>query len=282
MATAHKDEKNIKLAFFINLLFSIGEFIGGFLINSVAIMSDAVHDLGDATALGLSWFLQKFSKKKGDQKFSFGYKRFSLLGALINALILIAGSVYIFFQAIPLLFNPEHSNAQGMVWFAIAGVLLNGFAAYRLHKGKSVNEGVLTWHLLEDVLGWVAVLIVGIVLLFKDIHILDPILSIAIALFILFNVFRNLSKTMKILLEGVPQEIDLDEVHSRIEKIPGVLSVKDLHIWSIDGEEHAMNVCLSVTGENLADSTAIKEKVRSTISDLQIIHSTIEMDWKTQ
>ncbi|MGB6407921.1 cation diffusion facilitator family transporter (plasmid) [Planococcus maritimus] len=282
MATAHKDEKNIKLAFFINLLFSIGEFIGGFLINSVAIMSDAVHDLGDATALGLSWFLQKFSKKKGDQKFSFGYKRFSLLGALINALILIAGSVYIFFQAIPLLFNPEHSNAQGMVWFAIAGVLLNGFAAYRLHKGKSVNEGVLTWHLLEDVLGWVAVLIVGIVLLFKDIHILDPILSIAIALFILFNVFRNLSKTMKILLEGVPQEINLDEVHSRIEKIPGVLSVKDLHIWSIDGEEHAMNVCLSVTGENLADSTAIKEKVRSTISDLQIIHSTIEMDWKTQ
>ncbi|KYG60043.1 cation diffusion facilitator family transporter [Planococcus maritimus] len=282
MATAHKDEKNIKLAFFINLLFSIGEFIGGFLINSVAIMSDAVHDLGDATALGLSWFLQKFSKKEGDQKFSFGYKRFSLLGALINALILIAGSVYIFFQAIPLLFNPEHSNAQGMVWFAIAGVLLNGFAAYRLHKGKSVNEGVLTWHLLEDVLGWVAVLIVGIVLLFKDIHILDPILSIAIALFILFNVFRNLSKTMKILLEGVPQEINLDEVHSRIEKIPGVLSVKDLHIWSIDGEEHAMNVCLSVTGENLADSTAIKEKVRSTISDLQIIHSTIEMDWKTQ
>lgn len=282
MATAHKDEKNIKLAFFINLLFSIGEFIGGFLINSVAIMSDAVHDLGDATALGLSWFLQKFSKKKGDQKFSFGYKRFSLLGALINALILIAGSVYIFFQAIPLLFNPEHSNAQGMVWFAIAGVLLNGFAAYRLHKGKSVNEGVLTWHLLEDVLGWVAVLIVGIVLLFKDIHILDPILSIAIALFILFNVFRNLSKTMKILLEGVPQDINLDEVHSRIEKIPGVLSVKDLHIWSIDGEEHAMNVCLSVTGENLADSTAIKEKVRSTISDLHIIHSTIEMDWKTQ
>ncbi|MFP3356261.1 cation diffusion facilitator family transporter [Planococcus maritimus] len=282
MATAHKDEKNIKLAFFINLLFSIGEFIGGFLINSVAIMSDAVHDLGDATALGLSWFLQKFSKKEGDQKFSFGYKRFSLLGALINALILIAGSVYIFFQAIPLLFNPEHSNAQGMVWFAIAGVLLNGFAAYRLHKGKSVNEGVLTWHLLEDVLGWVAVLIVGIVLLFKDIHILDPILSIAIALFILFNVFRNLSKTMKILLEGVPQDINLDEVHSRIEKIPGVLSVKDLHIWSIDGEEHAMNVCLSVTGENLAESTAIKEKVRSTISDLHIIHSTIEMDWKTQ
>lgn len=282
MATAHKDEKNIKLAFFINLLFSIGEFIGGFLINSVAIMSDAVHDLGDATALGLSWFLQKFSKKEGDQKFSFGYKRFSLLGALINALILIAGSIYIFFQAIPLLFNPEHSNAQGMVWFAIAGVLLNGVAAYRLHKGKSVNEGVLTWHLLEDVLGWVAVLIVGIVLLFKDIHILDPILSIAIALFILFNVFRNLSKTMKILLEGVPKEINLDEVHSRIEKIPGVLSVKDLHIWSIDGEEHAMNVCLSVTGENLADSTAIKEKVRSTISDLQIIHSTIEMDWKTQ
>lgn len=280
MAKAHKSTKNIKLAFVINLLFSIGELIGGFLINSVAIMSDAIHDLGDAIALGISWFLQNFSNKEGDEKFSFGYKRFSLLGALINAAVLIAGSIYIFTQAIPLLFNPEHSNAQGMIWFAIVGVLLNGYAAFKLHKGKSVNEGVLSWHMLEDVLGWVAVLIVGIVLLFKDIHILDPILSLAIALFILVNVVRNLTKTMKVLLDGVPEGIDIEEIQAKIEKIPGVLSVGDLNIWSIDGEENALNLHLSVEGDSLADSTVIKEKVRMATSDLKIVHSAIELEWK--
>lgn len=280
MAKAHKSTKNIKLAFVINLLFSIGELIGGFLINSIAIMSDAIHDLGDAIALGISWFLQNFSNKEGDEKFSFGYKRFSLLGALINAAVLIAGSMYIFTQAIPLLFNPEHSNAQGMIWFAVVGVLLNGYAAFKLHKGKSVNEGVLSWHMLEDVLGWVAVLIVGIVLLFKDIHILDPILSLAIALFILVNVVRNLTKTMKILLEGVPEGINIEEMQAKIEKIPGVLAVQDLNIWSIDGEENALNLHLSVEGDNLADSAAIKEKVRMATSDLKIAHSVIELEWK--
>ncbi|WP_281863342.1 cation diffusion facilitator family transporter [Planomicrobium okeanokoites] len=278
MGKVDHSSKNIKLAFVINLLFSIGEFIGGFLINSVAIMSDAVHDLGDAIALGASWFLQKISNKNGDKKFSFGYQRFSLLGALLNAAILIAGSVYIFFQAIPLLFNPEHSNAQGMIWFALAGVVLNGYAAFKLHKGKSMNEGVLSWHMLEDVLGWVAVLIVGIVLLFKDIHILDPILSLAIALFILFNVIRNLIKTMKILLEGVPEGIDIKEVQSKIEGIPGVRSVRQLNIWSIDGEENALNLHLSVEAKSLDETNTIKEKVREATSGLKIKHSIIEVE----
>ncbi|MDL5376249.1 MULTISPECIES: cation diffusion facilitator family transporter [Exiguobacterium] len=280
MASTDKASKNIKLAFIINLVFSIGEFIGGFLINSVAIMSDAIHDLGDALALGLSWFLQKFSNKKPDHNFTFGYNRFSLLGALINATILIIGSVYIFTQAIPLLFEPEHSNAQGMIWFAIFGVLLNGFAAFRLHKGKSVNEGVLSWHLLEDVLGWIAVLVVGIVLLFKDIHILDPILSIAIALFILVNVFRNLVKTMKILLGAVPDGIDIDEVKQKIEGIEEVISVQNLYVWSIDGEDNAMNLHLIVEEMNLKDSTIVKQKVKEVTSKLDIKHSTIELESK--
>ncbi|MCT4784356.1 MULTISPECIES: cation diffusion facilitator family transporter [Exiguobacterium] len=280
MASTDKASKNIKLAFIINLVFSIGEFIGGFLINSVAIMSDAIHDLGDALALGLSWFLQKFSNKKPDHNFTFGYNRFSLLGALINATILIIGSVYIFTQAIPLLFEPEHSNAQGMIWFAIFGVLLNGFAAFRLHKGKSVNEGVLSWHLLEDVLGWIAVLVVGIVLLFKDIHILDPILSIAIALFILVNVFRNLVKTMKILLGAVPDGIDIDEVKQKIEGIEEVISVQNLYVWSIDGEDNAMNLHLIVEEMNLKDSTIVKQKVKEVTSKLDVKHSTIELESK--
>lgn len=280
MAKFHKSSENIKLAFAINLLFSIGEFIGGLFINSVAIMSDAIHDFGDAIALGSSWFLQRFSNKERDENFSFGYKRFSILGALINAVVLIAGSVYIFFQAIPLLFNPEHSNAQGMIWFAVVGVLLNGYAAFRLHKGKTVNEGILSWHMLEDVLGWMAILIVGIVLLFKDIHILDPILSIAIGLFILVNVVRKSVKTMRILLEGVPEGIDIEKVQSKIEETPGVVSVKNLYIWSIDGEQNAFNLHLLVEGEDFDDARAIKEEVREATSELNISHSTIELEWE--
>lgn len=279
MEETHKKSKNIRLAFILNLLFSISEFIGGFLINSVAIMSDAIHDLGDSISLGLSWFLEKFSAKEKNERFSFGYKRFSLLGALINAIFLIGGSVYIFFQAIPLLINPEHSNAGGMIGFAIVGVLVNGFAAYRLHKGTSMNEGVLSWHLLEDVLGWVAVLIVGIVLLFKDIHILDPILSLAIAVFILVNVVRNLVKTMKIFLEGVPENIDLKSIQLQLEKIPGVESVQQLRIWSIDGEENAMNVHLSAKGDKLEDARTIKQLVREATSEMNIGFSTIELEW---
>jgi cobalt-zinc-cadmium efflux system protein len=279
MEETHKKSKNIRLAFILNLLFSISEFIGGFLINSVAIMSDAIHDLGDSISLGLSWFLEKFSAKEKNERFSFGYKRFSLLGALINAIFLIGGSVYIFFQAIPLLINPEHSNAGGMIGFAIVGVLVNGFAAYRLHKGTSMNEGVLSWHLLEDVLGWVAVLIVGIVLLFKDIHILDPILSLAITVFILVNVVRNLVKTMKIFLEGVPENIDLKSIQLQLEKIPGVESVQQLRIWSIDGEENAMNVHLSAKGDKLEDAKTIKQLVREATSEMNIGFSTIELEW---
>lgn len=280
MTKTHNSSENIKLAFFVNLIFSIGEFIGGFLINSVAIMSDAVHDLGDSVSLGLSWFLQKFSNKEGNERFSFGYKRFSLLGALINSLVLIGGSIYIISEAVPLLFNPEHSNAKGMFWFAIAGVLLNGFAAFRLHKGKSVNEGVLSWHLLEDVLGWVAVLIVSIVLFFKDIHILDPILSLAIAAFILVNVIRNLIKTMKIFLEGVPKGVDIKDIQLKINNIPGVISVPQLRIWSIDGEENALNAHLSVAKNGLNELNMIKEKVREITSGLNIAHSTIELEFK--
>ena len=279
MEETHKKMKNIRLAFIINFLFSLSEFIGGFLINSVAIMSDAIHDFGDSISLGLAWFLEKFSTKERNERFSFGYKRFSLLGALINSLFLIGGSIYIFFQAIPLLINPEHSNAAGMIGFAIVGVLVNGFAAYRLHKGTSMNEGVLSWHLLEDVLGWVAVLIGGIVLLFKDIHILDPILSLAIAVFILVNVVRNLVKTMKIFLEGVPENIDLKSVQLKLEKIPGVESVQQLRVWSIDGEENAMNVHLSAKGDGLEDSSTIKQLVREATAELNIGFSTIELEW---
>lgn len=166
----HTSTKNIKIAFYLNLCFTILEIIGGIYVNSIAIISDAIHDLGDTISLGTAWYLDVKSKKKADKKFSFGYNRFSLLGALISSIILIAGSIYVINEAIGRILNPEHTDAQGMMIFAIIGVFVNGYAAWKLSSGKSMNEKVASWHLLEDVLGWVAVLVVAIILNFKDIH----------------------------------------------------------------------------------------------------------------
>jgi cobalt-zinc-cadmium efflux system protein len=183
----------IRWAFFLNLAFTVIEFIGGWLTNSTAIMADAVHDLGDSLSIGLAWYLDTISKKKADKEFSYGYRRFSLLGAMINGSILIVGSLWVLSVAIPRLFAPEMPEATGMVYLAVLGVVVNGYAAFKLSRGKSLNERVLNWHLLEDVLGWLAVLIVAVVLLFVEWPILDPLLSIGFTLFILYNVTKSFS-----------------------------------------------------------------------------------------
>ncbi|WP_180159880.1 cation diffusion facilitator family transporter, partial [Acinetobacter sp. YH12062] len=192
----HGKDDRIGWAFFLNVTFTIIEFIGGWLTNSTAIMADAVHDLGDSLSIGFAWILSRFSDKEASDKFSYGYRRLTLFGALINSIVLIIGSIWILFEAIPKLSNPEMPVVEGMLGLAILGVAVNGYAVLKLKAGETLNEKVLTWHLLEDVLGWVAVLIVSIVLLFAELPILDPLLSIGFTLFILFNVFKNLKSTL--------------------------------------------------------------------------------------
>ena len=167
--------KNLKIAFFINIGFTCLEIVGGFFTNSIAIISDALHDLGDSLSLGLAWYLENKASQKGStNRFSFGYARFRLLGALVNALVLIVGSIYIIIEAIGRLQNPEPVKSDWMIVLAVIGVAANGYAAWRTKGSTSLNEKVVSWHLLEDVLGWVAVLIVSIILQFKDWYFLDP------------------------------------------------------------------------------------------------------------
>ena len=185
-------------AFFLNLGFTIIEFIGGWLTNSTAIMADAVHDLGDSLSIGLAWILSKIADKQANETYSYGYQRFSLLGALVNGAVLIGGSVWVLSEAIPRLSKPEMPHTEGMILLALFGVAVNGFAAYKLSHGKSLNERILNWHLLEDVLGWVAVLLIALVLTFIELPILDPLLSIGFTLFILFNVAKSVIDTIKV------------------------------------------------------------------------------------
>ena len=271
--------KNLKLAFFLNLGFTILEFIGGMYVNSVAIVSDAVHDLGDSLSLGTSWYLDKKSKEKSNSNFSFGYRRFSLLGALINSLVLIGGSIYVIYEAVGRLFEPEHSDADGMIIFAIIGVAVNGFAAYKLSSGKTMNEKVVSWHLLEDVLGWVAVLVVAIILKFEDIHYLDPALSLLITMYILWNVVKRLKETLFIFLQGVPREIDLDEIQNRLLKIDKVASMHHTHVWSLEGENHVFTAHIKLHHiKEFKEIVAVKKEVKNILKEYSLEHYTIETE----
>jgi len=277
----HHDTGNIKVAFFLNLIFTIIEFVGGIYTNSLAIMSDALHDLGDSLSLGLSWYFQKLSNKKATQKFSYGYKRFSLLGAIINAIILVVGSVFIIKEALAGLIDPAETNAKGMMWLAILGIIVNGTAVFKLKQGSSINERVVSLHLLEDVLGWVAVLIASIVMQFYDVPILDPILSLLIACYVLFNVYKNIKDTLPILLQGTPKEISIDDIQLKLEAFSEIKEVHDCHVWTLDGKYNLGTIHIMVKDKqmSLESSKSLKKKVRELLHDeFDLEHVTLELE----
>ena len=275
----NQKEGNVKVAFFLNVSFTIIELIGGLYTNSLAILSDALHDLGDSLSLGLSWYFQKLSKKGRTKKFSYGYKRFSLLGAIINSIVLVAGSIFILTKAIPELFNPGETNVQGMLYLAILGIVVNGAAVLKLRKGESLNEKVVSLHLLEDVLGWVAVLIGSIIMMYTDAPFIDPLLSVLISLFVLYNVYKNLRKSMLVILQGIPEDVSLDEIKEKLKDISEITDVHDNHVWSMDGEYNILTIHLRLDQDyKLSEQAKLKEKVRSQLKDESINHITIEFD----
>lgn len=275
----HDDNSNLKIAFFLNLVFTIIELIGGAYVNSVSIISDAVHDLGDSLSLGTAWFLQVKSKDKADDKYSFGYSRFSLLGALINSVVLIAASIFVVNEAIERIIHPETSDAKGMLIFALFGIAINGYAAWKMSGGKTLNERVVSWHLLEDVLGWFAVLIVSVVLLFWDIPILDPILSLCITAYILWGVMQRLKETLYIFLQGIPKDVDLVEIATKLEKIENVHSIHHTHVWSLEGEHHVFTTHVKLTKiDRFQQYLDVKKSVKSILSHYPFAHYTIETE----
>ncbi|EAQ32920.1 MULTISPECIES: cation diffusion facilitator family transporter [Idiomarina] len=266
-------------AFVLNFVFTIIEFIGGFLTNSTAILADAVHDLGDSLSLGLAWVLNKLGKKQANQHFTYGYKRLNLAGAFINAVVLIAGSAWVLVEAIPRLWNPQMPIADGMIALAVVGITVNGFAAYKLSEGKTLNERVINWHLLEDVLGWVTVLIVGIVLLFVDWPILDPILSIGFTLFILVNVLRNLWATLKLFIQATPDKKTYKQVADALLELPHVADLHHLHFWSLDGEEHVLTVHLVLTKNlDIEARSDLKQRIDNVLAPYALSHTTVELE----
>jgi cobalt-zinc-cadmium efflux system protein len=273
-----KREKRVQIAAFINISFTILEIVGGFWTNSLAILSDALHDFGDSIALLVSWLFERGARKSPDANRTFGYQRLSLFSALFSAMVLIGGSILIISQAIPRILNPQTVNATGMVGMAIIGVLFNGMGFFLLKRGESLNEKVLSWHLLEDVLGWVVILVGGIIINFWDVYLLDPIMTLGLTVFILYYVSKNLKEAVNILLEGVPAHINIDEVKRDILAIDGVTGVHDVHIWSLEGETDILTAHIVADEAHLKKPDQTRRAVKEVLKRHHVEHSTIELE----
>jgi cobalt-zinc-cadmium efflux system protein len=273
------DLTRIGAAFALNLVFAAVEAVGGLWTNSVAVLSDAVHDLGDCLALALAWHFARVSRKSGDDIYTFGYRRFALVGVLAVGGALFAGGIVVLVESVPRLFAPEATNARGMLVLAGVGIVVNGWMALRMRRGLSLSERVVTWHLVEDALGWVAVLATGVVMTFWSVPVLDPIVSILITLYVLWNVGRRLRETFVILLQGVPRGLRVAEVESAIRAVPGVCDVHHTHIWSQDGIEHVLTShVVASSADSYADVAALRREVKETLKRLGILHATLEFE----
>ncbi|MET0391492.1 MAG: cation diffusion facilitator family transporter [Chitinophagaceae bacterium] len=274
---------NIATAFFLNIGFAAVELVGGLLTNSVAILSDALHDFGDSLSLGTAWYFQRKSRQKRSGSFTYGYQRFSLAGALINALVLLTGSVFIIREAIGRLANPEQADPAGMLLLAVLGIVVNGVAMLRLRKGGSLNERVVSLHFLEDVLGWIAVLVGALVMLVADVPVLDPILSLLIACFVLFNVYRNIRPVITIILQAAPAGVSEENVRSLLQEEKEVKGLHDFRIWTLDGEHHVLTMHVTVKRNlDLKTAEALKERIKTKLKELDILHATIEVEYNPE
>ncbi len=269
-----KSDKNILIAFILNLAFSIFEFIGGTLTNSVAIISDSVHDIGDSLSIGISYFLEKKSKKKPDDKYTYGYMRYSVIGSTITTTILLVASILVIYNAIIRLINPVQVNYNGMILFAVIGVVVNFLAAYFTKEGHSLNQKSVNLHMLEDVLGWIVVLIGAIIMRFTDISIIDPILSIGVATFILIHALKNFKEIIDLFLEKTPSNIEISELKEHLLKIENIKDIHHIHIWSIDGYNNYATMHVVIDG----DSKKVKQEVKEELKEHGISHTTIEIE----
>ena len=271
-----KTKHAVWLAFFLNLSYAIVEFIAGGIFGSSAVLADSVHDLGDAIAIGVSAFLETISNREEDSHYTLGYKRFSLLGALVTAVILMTGSVLVILENITKLFHPQPVNDEGILWLGIIAVSINVLASLVVRKRKTKNESILSLHFLEDTLGWVAVILMAVVLRFTDWYILDPLLSLAISSFILSKAIPRFWSTLKIFLDAVPEGVDIQQVKRDLEQLDHVASINQLNLWTMDGLEK--NAIVHVCLKKVEHMEVCKEAIRAMLKDYGFQNITIEVD----
>ena len=271
-----KAKYTVWVAFFLNLSYAIVEFIAGGIFGSSAVLADSVHDLGDAIAIGISAFLETISNREEDRQYTLGYKRFSLLGALVTAVILITGSILVILENIAKIFHPQSVNDEGIFWLGIIAITINVLASLVIRKGQTKNESILSLHFLEDTLGWVAVILMAIVLRFTDWYILDPLLSIAISFFVLSKALPRFWSTLKIFLDAVPEGVDIQKIKTDLAELDHVASINQLNLWTMDGLEK--NAIVHVCLKEMEHMETCKESIRIFLKDCGFQNITIEVD----
>jgi cobalt-zinc-cadmium efflux system protein len=269
----------LRTAFLLNLAFTVVEAVGGWWSGSIAVLSDALHDAGDCLVLGAAWYLQHVARRGRDALYSYGYGRYSMLGGWLTSVVLIIGALIMIIVSVPRLLHPELPKADGMIAIAVFGLVMNGLAAWTLHRGSSLNERGAYLHLLEDVLGWAAVLAGGILMHFTSWAVVDPLLSIAISIFILYNALGTIRKGTGILMQQTPPALDLEEIGTHLLAIPEVTGLHDQHTWTLDGHLIIHTVHLVVGRVDLPRALAIKSEARAALKAFGIDHATIELEW---
>ena len=271
-----KTKRAVWLAFFLNLSFAIVEFIAGGIFGSSAVLADSVHDFGDAIAIGISALLESISNRKEDSHYTLGYKRFSLLGAMVTAVILMTGSGMVILENLTKLFHPQPVNEEGLLWLGFIAISVNVLASLVIRKGETKNESILSLHFLEDTLGWVAVILMAIVLRFTDWYILDPLLSLAISIFILSKAIPRFWSTLKIFLDAVPEGVDIQKIKKDLAELDHVASINQLNLWTMDGLEK--NAIVHVCLEHVKHMEVCKESIRNLLQERGFQNVTIEVD----
>lgn len=274
----HSPLKNITAAFVLNFIFTLIEFAGGILTGSVSVMANAIHDLGDTASFGSALYFEKVSQKRRDEGYSFGYRRFALLSALISGVLIMAGSIVVLKESLPRFFHPEEVKPVGMLILSVLGVAFNGWAAFGLLKGKSHHEKILTWHLMEDAAGWGLVLVGAFVIRLKGWFWLDPLMACGLSVVVMFNVVRNLRETFEVLLQRAPRQFDEKAFLAFVNKVEGVSGVHDLHVWSMDGERHILSLHIVLNPNASRKVCDIKGEIQNFVSEIGNFHTTIETE----
>jgi cobalt-zinc-cadmium efflux system protein len=272
-------KKNMLIAFVLNIFFTILEIVGGILTNSISILSDALHDFGDSLSIGLAFLFEKKSFKNADKKYTYGYVRYSVLGALVTTSVLLVGSVFIIIGAINRLINPEKVVSWGVLVLAVLGITINAIAYFITTKGKNLNEKAINLHLFEDLLGWIIVFVGGVIMQFTGWYFIDPILSLLLASFILFNVFVNLKNIFNIFLQKAPVGFDLFDFQKQLSQVEGVEDVYHIHVWTLDGNEIVSTFHIKLDQNYPPDKEQeIKFKLKEKANQLGVGHTTVEID----
>ncbi len=269
-----KADKKILIAFILNLSFSVFEVIGGVFTGSVAILSDALHDMGDAASIGIAYFLEGKSKRPPDSRYTYGYGRYSVLGGFITTAILLFGSLAVVAGAVRRIITPMEINYNGMIIFAVLGVIINLIAARVTNSGDSVNQKAVNLHILEDVLGWAVVLVGAVIMRFTDFSLIDPIMSIGVAIFILISAVKNLKEIVDIFLEKAPEKTDAEELKTHLMALEGVKDIHHIHLWTISGKGTYATMHIVCRG----DFSSVKAKVREELREHGIVHSALETE----